>query len=640
MRLVPGLAAVGVGDHVRQELLDGEHAVVDGRARERRGPAGSSRCAATPGRRSRARCRPRIATIPPSPASTVTPGGRYWTASNGQIVAGRSARPRSARRASTSRSGKRGEGVHGRLGDDAPESLEAEGGARSVEGLGHPVRAEDERVAGGEVPGPHGEPGVGVEAEGGPALERQHRRRAAEPPQERPLVARARVADLAALAVEHGAGHGDEHAHVVALRQPRVELPQDVVGTGVAPADRAQESGHARHEEGRGHSLVRHVGDGQDEPAAVQQEEVVEVAPDLAGRLERGGDRIAAGQGLRRRDGEHRLLDLARDVQLPGPPLLLRQPGRALLDVPPEHAAHPVGHVPERADLERVPHLGERGVEIAPADPLHRAGQHLERPGDAAGRQPHEPEGQPEDAEADEELPLRQAARLGDQLVAGGRQDQGERLADVDLDRAPPADPRPALDGQRRVPARRVVGAGEELPQRGVLEVADAREDGVAGSRADQSRRIGVGDHEPEAVDERDLGGGGDAGLREMTGQLLERDVGADDGGAGPAPPGERGADLTRREEDVRAGPDERRARHPPAGTSRGSAGRSGSRAAGRPGPRRAACPGRRSGPASGGRAAARLWTRNAAPAGALRLCRTAARSERTRKKSPSPKPT
>ena len=35
-----------------------------------------------------------------------------------------------------------------------------------------------------------------------------------------------------------------------------------------------------------------------------------------------------------------------------------------------------------------------------------------------------------------------------------------------------------------------------------------------------------------------------------MTGQLLERDVGADDGGAVPAPPGERGADLTRREED------------------------------------------------------------------------------------------
>jgi hypothetical protein len=84
-------------------------------------------------------------------------------------------------------------------------------------------------------------------------------------------VTRARVAELAALPVEHGAGHGDEHAHVVALGQPHVQLPQDLVGPGVAPADRAQESGHARHEEGGGHSLVRHIGDGEDEPAAVEQ---------------------------------------------------------------------------------------------------------------------------------------------------------------------------------------------------------------------------------------------------------------------------------------------------------------------------------------------------------------------------------
>ena len=421
----------------------------------------------------------------------------------------------------------------------------------------------DERVTGREAPDPHREPVARAEAEGGAAVEDQDRRPAAQPSQQGPLVPRAGEPDLAGLAVEHGAGHGDEHAHVVALGQPAVQRLQDLVGPGLAPADRSQEPGHARHQERGGHALVRHVGDGDDEPATVQQKEVVEIAADLAGRLKRDGDRVPSGQEVGRRRGQHRLLDLPGDVELARPPLLLREPRGALLDVPAEHPAHPVRHVPERAHLQRVPDLGQRGVEVALAHPVDRAGQRLQRPGDAAGREPHEAQGQPEDAEADEELPLGQAPRLGDQLVARRGQEQGQRLPHVHRDRALRADPGSALDREGGVPSRRRAGRGDKAAERGVPEVVEPGETGIPGRpRADQSRRVGMGDHESTRVDEREPRGGGHAGLGEVAGELLERDVGTDDGPAVVASPRERRANLPRREEHVGTGSHERRARH------------------------------------------------------------------------------
>ena len=101
------------------------------------------------------------------------------------------------------------------------------------------------------------------------------------------LVARTGIQEFAALAVELTARGGDEHARVVALGQPCVQLAQDPVGTRRASGDRAEEPGHPRHQERGGHTLVGHISDGEHQPVVIEQEEIVEVAPDLAGRPQR-----------------------------------------------------------------------------------------------------------------------------------------------------------------------------------------------------------------------------------------------------------------------------------------------------------------------------------------------------------------
>ena len=74
-----------------------------------------------------------------------------------------------------------------------------------------------------------------------------------------------------------------------------------------------------RHEEAARQSLARDVADQEEQSIGVQQEEVVEVAADLARRLEERVEiqRVLAGK-RRRRVRQHAHLDPARGLQLAG----------------------------------------------------------------------------------------------------------------------------------------------------------------------------------------------------------------------------------------------------------------------------------------------------------------------------------
>ena len=186
----------------------------------------------------------------------------------------------------------------------------------------------------------------------------------------------------------------------------------------------------------------------------VQQEEVVEVAPDLAGRPQGGGDRVAPVQRLAER---WRAASTAGSAARSSSSWACRcssairaaRSSMCPLSCPRIRSVTSI-----RAPTStRVPDLGQRRVEISPADLLNRAGQVLERAGDAARGHPDEAEGDPEHAEADQDLPLRQASGLGDQLRARSRQEEDQRIARVGLDGALHADPGSPL--HLAIPCRR-----------------------------------------------------------------------------------------------------------------------------------------------------------------------------------------
>src|SRR5262249_42053331 len=113
---------------------------------------------------------------------------------------------------------------------DLAEALQAERVARRVERFGHPVRTQDQGIAGGEVTGPAREDPIHLQAESGPALQGERAGPAIQPAHQRPLVAGARIPELAAVRVELTASRRDERAGVVALGEPVVELAQDPIG--------------------------------------------------------------------------------------------------------------------------------------------------------------------------------------------------------------------------------------------------------------------------------------------------------------------------------------------------------------------------------------------------------------------------
>ena len=78
---------------------------------------------------------------------------------------------------------------------------------------------------------------------------------------------------------------------------------------------RAQEAAEERHEEGRADALVAHVADDEGHAAVVEGEGVVEIARDLARRVERGADLPARG-GCGSASGRKLPLDLAPDLEL------------------------------------------------------------------------------------------------------------------------------------------------------------------------------------------------------------------------------------------------------------------------------------------------------------------------------------
>ena len=154
--LAPWLPPVGVHDHVGQELLGGEHAVVDGRRGDVAGQEDPLDPALGPPDRLRlARDHEPPGLLPSRIRHDI--GRPVLDRQHREIVA----RPSPLREAL--------DGVHepggqGRqalrlcLGHDPPEPLQAERDPRRVERLGHAVRAEHEGVTRREAPDPHREP--------------------------------------------------------------------------------------------------------------------------------------------------------------------------------------------------------------------------------------------------------------------------------------------------------------------------------------------------------------------------------------------------------------------------------------------------------------------------------------------------
>ena len=330
-------------------------------------------------------------------------------------------------------------------------------------------------------------------------------------------MARAREAELAALTVEDRARHGDEHAHVVALGQPRVELLQDVGRARRRRGRSRAEPRHARHQERGGHSLVRDVADREDQPLAVQQEEVVEIAADLAGRLERCGDPIAAGQRLGRRRRAASTAGSAGRSRARGPAVPLRRGGRP----GPRCAAEACAACGRSCRRSALTSKGFQiaGSRVSRSPPPMRS---TDRVSVSSGREMRRADSQTrhereaEDAEPDQDLPLRQAARLGHELSARRGQEQEQRLAGVHVDA--PLDPDPVAARERQgdvAPHRRASGAARSRPRTDSVEIREPGEAGLARRPGpDEPGRVRVGDQQPEAIDEREPGGEGHRGTR------------------------------------------------------------------------------------------------------------------------------
>ena len=142
--------------------------------------------------------------------------------------------------------------------------------------------------------------------------------------------------DLAGLDVQHAEPDRDEHLLPVVGADLAVDRLEHLRGAAARHGVVLHKDLRDHHKERRGHALARHVGDDDAEVRLVDEEEVVEVAADLLGRVHRGVDVEFAAVGEGGEDiGQHICLDARGERELRADALLFGGDARDLLDVRP-----------------------------------------------------------------------------------------------------------------------------------------------------------------------------------------------------------------------------------------------------------------------------------------------------------------
>ena len=215
-------------------------------------------------------------------------------------------------------------------GEGRQEAVFAEKGAAGVGLLSHAVGVEVEGVAGLQGEGfravlapRHGaeeESRPGADVRGGAVRRAQAHRR---------VVARVDAGDAPRGEVEFADPDGDEHVGDVAVAEGRVRFG-DGFGDGASGLGEALEDGFgAHHEEGRRDALAADVGDEEDDAVLAGEEEVVEVAADVARGVHAGVEvhpllrregREDARDGVALDGGGHRHFPGAAGAQLGADP--------------------------------------------------------------------------------------------------------------------------------------------------------------------------------------------------------------------------------------------------------------------------------------------------------------------------------
>ena len=131
---------------------------------------------------------------------------------------------------------------------------------------------------------------------------------------EGPVVSATRVGELSARGVVHGIEQRDEHRGLVVIRQEVVDLPEHFRRLLGANRRALQQRAARHHEEGRGHPLVRDIGDGEPNATIVQLHDVEEIAANVA-RGNHARERLE-GRSVGEARRQDRLLHRARDIKL------------------------------------------------------------------------------------------------------------------------------------------------------------------------------------------------------------------------------------------------------------------------------------------------------------------------------------
>ena len=188
----------------------------------------------------------------------------------------------------------------------------------------------------------------------------QHKARAAfepfkgpsSPLQQGRVVARVYIDELAGADLQHAHPPGHEQSGVIALAQLFVGLGEHRARRLLILGVVFDEGLGNHHKQRRGHPLAGYVGDNHRQVVVVHQEEVVEVAAHLLGRVHGGihVEFLPLREG-RENSGQHVRLDLGGHIQLGADALLLRRDGGQVLDVLVDLQLHGFDGLREGLDL-------------------------------------------------------------------------------------------------------------------------------------------------------------------------------------------------------------------------------------------------------------------------------------------------
>ena len=224
---------------------------------------------------------------------------------------------------------------------------------------------------------------------------------------------RVRSRDLAGAQVAHAEPGRDEHVLAVVRADLLVHRAEGLGRAGPAEHIVLHKDLGDHHEQRRGHALARDVRHHQAQVIVIDQEEVIEIAADLLGRVHGGVDIefVAVREG-REDAGQHVRLDARGQRQLGADALLLGRDAHDLGDV----VARAGGEGGEglRQDLDLVPgavgvlHLKGRVPVLQGIDPRGHA---LEGFDHAAGKEQRRSDGQQQDARRGRDQQLHRVLR-------------------------------------------------------------------------------------------------------------------------------------------------------------------------------------------------------------------------------------